>query len=57
MGGGYAEYVTTQQKISRGTDWSGMRYTADELELESNYNNYIKQVMATKIAISSNVLF
>lgn len=57
MGGGYAEYVTTQQKISRGTDWSGMRYTADEPELESNYNNYIKQVMATKIAISSNVLF
>ena len=57
MGGGYAEYVTTQQKISRGVDWSGMRYTADESALESNYNNYIKQVMATKIAISSNVLF
>ncbi len=34
-----------------------MLYHEDEPELEENYNNYINQLMATKIAISSNVLF
>ena len=57
MAGGYANYVMQQQKISRGVDWAGAKYLTDEPELETNYNNYIKQVMATKISISSNVLF
>lgn len=57
MGGGYEHYVVKQQKISRGVDWSHQKYILDEPQLEANYKDYIKQVMATKINISSNVLF
>jgi hypothetical protein len=57
MGGGYENYVVKQQKISRGVDWSRQKYILDEPQLEANYKDYIKQVMATKINISSNVLF
>lgn len=53
----YAEYARKQRKVSRGRDWNKMLYHEDEPELERNYNNYINQLMATKIAISSNVLF
>lgn len=53
----YSEYVRKQQKISRGRDWNKNPYHADEPDLESNYDNYIAQLMATKISISSNVLF
>lgn len=59
MGGGYLNYIQKQQKISRGTvGWGNKdKYIKDEPALESNYNDYIREVMATKIAISSNVLF
>lgn len=51
MGGNYNNYIKKQQKISNG--WTDQ----DEDMLQSNYQQYINSVLATKIAIGTNVLF